>query len=106
MSALNNLIHTKPSSTSTSSPLLQPPSHKHHRRPSVKKLVKKLTKVRHSKAKGTIQVVEHGSVMKGIHQLQAGEVKSYCTCSLVLMQNSWFAMSIIVLVVYQCTNIL
>ena len=83
MSALDNLIHTKPGSTS--SPLLQPPGHKHHRRPSVRKLVKKLTKARHSKAKGTIQVVEHGSVMKGVHQLQAGEVirntKLYNSCS-------------------------
>ena len=73
MAALNSLLHIK---SAPASPHLQPPTHKHHRRPSVKKIVRKLTKGRHSKSKGSIQVVEHGSVMKGMQQLKEGEVSN------------------------------
>lgn len=71
MSALNSLLHTKSASSSSH---LQPSANKHHRRPSIKKLVRKIAKGRHSKSKGPIQVVEHGSVMKGMQQLKDGQV--------------------------------
>lgn len=80
---MNNLIHKKIPSSAPQ--LLQPSPHKHHRRPSVKKLVKKITKGRSSKPKDIAPVVEHGSVMKGTQQLTSGEVVAAIHCNAQLM---------------------